>query len=342
MSFALKLAEKNLVPDWLIRIGIRSLLKDRLTEICSDRPENLQKHKIKFVNTMNRSPIAVDTNLANDQHYEVPADFYHYSLGINKKYSSCYWNNSTNTLNDAEQLALKKTCEHAELKNGHRILELGCGWGSLTLWMAKKYPKSKITAVSNSHSQRKYIESQAKQRKLTNVKIITCNMTEFDTKLKFDRIVSVEMFEHMRNFAALYEKISNWLKKDGKFFKHIFVHKSAPYLFQVKDSNDWMSQYFFSGGMMPSIDLPLYFQSSLKIEQQWLWDGTHYAKTAREWLNNTDKNKTEIMNIFKDCYGSDQAELWLQRWRIFFMACEELWNYDQGQEWMVAHYLFSK
>lgn len=342
MSFALNLAEKNLLPDWLIRIGIRKLLKDRIFEICSDSYENQQKNKIDFIHNMNRSPIAVDTNLANEQHYEVPAEFYDYALGKNKKYSSCYWNNKTETLDDAEQLALHKTCEHAELKNGHSILELGCGWGSLTLWMAKKYPKSKITAVSNSHSQRKYIENQAKQRKLKNVKIITCNMTEFDTKSKFDRIVSVEMFEHMRNFAVLYQKISTWLKKDGKFFKHIFVHKSAPYLFKVKDKNDWMSQYFFSGGMMPSIDLPLYFQSSLKIEQQWLWDGTHYAKTAREWLNNTDKNKAEIINIFKNCYGSDNAQLWLQRWRIFFMACEELWNYDQGQEWMVAHYLFSK
>ncbi|MFY0649093.1 MAG: class I SAM-dependent methyltransferase [Methylophilaceae bacterium] len=342
MSFALNLAEKNLLPDWLIRIGIRKLLKDRIFEICSDSYENQQKNKIDFIHNMNRSPIAVDTNLANEQHYEVPSEFYDYALGKNKKYSSCYWNNKTETLDAAEQLALNKTCEHAELKNGHSILELGCGWGSLTLWMAKKYPKSKITAVSNSHSQRKYIENQAKQRKLANVKIITCNMTEFDTKSKFDRIVSVEMFEHMRNFAVLYQKISTWLKKDGKFFKHIFVHKSAPYLFKVKDKNDWMSQYFFSGGMMPSIDLPLYFQSSLKIEQQWLWDGTHYAKTAREWLNNTDKNKAEIINIFKNCYGSDNAQLWLQRWRIFFMACEELWNYDQGQEWMVAHYLFSK
>lgn len=342
MSLSLKLAEKKLIPDWLIRIGIRNLLKDRIAEISLDNPENLQKHKIDFVKKMNASPIAIDTNLANDQHYEVPASFYHYALGKNKKYSSCYWSNKTKTLDEAEQLALRKTCEHAELENGHRILELGCGWGSLTLWMAKKYPKSEIIAVSNSNSQRKYIEEQAKQRKLNNVRIITCNMTEFDTKLKFDRIVSVEMFEHMRNFAVLYHKISNWLKKDGKFFKHIFVHKSSPYLFQVKDKNDWMSQYFFSGGMMPSIDLPLYFQSSLKLQNQWLWDGTHYAKTAREWLNNTDRNKKEIMNIFQNCYGADIAKLWLQRWRIFFMACEELWNYDQGQEWMVAHYIFSK
>ena len=240
MSFALNLAEKNLLPDWLIRIGIRKLLKDRIFEICSNSYENQQKNKIDFIHNMNRSPIAVDTNLANEQHYEVPAEFYDYALGKNKKYSSCYWNNKTETLDAAEQLALNKTCEHAELKNGHSILELGCGWGSLTLWMAKKYPKSKITAVSNSHSQRKYIENQAKQRKLTNVKIITCNMTEFDTKSKFDRIVSVEMFEHMRNFAVLYQKISTWLKKDGKFFKHIFVHKSAPYLFKVKDKNDQM------------------------------------------------------------------------------------------------------
>ena len=315
---------------------------DTLNWVKEIGPEALENHHQEWVEKLKNSPIALVPEKANEQHYEVPPIFFQTVLGKYLKYSSGFWPDGVNSLDESEKAMLNITLEHAEITDGMDILELGCGWGSLTLWMAKKYPKSKITAVSNSHSQRKYIESQAKQRKLTNVKIITCNMTEFDTKLKFDRIMSVEMFEHMRNFAALYEKISNWLKKDGKFFKHIFVHKSAPYLFQVKDNNDWMSQYFFSGGMMPSIDLPLYFQSSLKIEQQWLWDGTHYAKTAREWLNNTDKNKTEIINIFKDCYGSDQAELWLQRWRIFFMACEELWNYDQGQEWMVAHYLFSK
>ena len=342
MSFSLKLAEKSLLPDSIIRFGIRQLLKDRIAEIRQGNCETQADKKIQFISKMNMSPIAVDTDLANEQHYEVPAEFYHYALGQNKKYSSCYWSDQTQSLNDAEKLALNITCEHADLQNGHAILELGCGWGSLTLWMAKKYPKSSITAVSNSRSQREFILSEAKKRKLANIKIITCNMTEFDIKKKFDRIVSVEMFEHMRNFKILYRKVSGWLNKDGKFFKHIFVHKTNPYLFEIKDKNDWMSQYFFSGGMMPSLDLPLFFQDQLTIQQQWVWDGHHYAKTAREWLNNTDASRNEILKIFDHCYGKHQSKLWLQRWRIFFMACEELWNFDQGQEWIVGHYLFQK
>lgn len=231
MSFSLKLAEKSLLPDSIIRFGIRQLLKDRIAEIRQGNCETQADKKIQFISKMNMSPIAVDTDLANEQHYEVPAEFYHYALGQNKKYSSCYWSDQTQSLNDAEKLALNITCEHADLQNGHAILELGCGWGSLTLWMAKKYPKSSITAVSNSRSQREFILSEAKKRKLANIKIITCNMTEFDIKKKFDRIVSVEMFEHMRNFKILYRKVSGWLNKDGKFFKHIFVHKTNPYLF---------------------------------------------------------------------------------------------------------------
>lgn len=342
MSLALQLAEKNLIPDWLIRKGIKELLKDRINELNSGNLESQQRKKIQFVRNMNLSPIAVDTDLANEQHYEVPAEFYNLALGKNKKYSSCYWGETTKTLDDAEKLGLNITCEHADLQNGQAILELGCGWGSLTLWMAKKYPRSTITAVSNSNSQREYIESEAKKRKLTNINVITCNMINFEIKKKFDRIVSVEMFEHMRNFKILYKKISQWLKKDGKFFKHIFVHKKDPYLFEIKDENDWMSRYFFSGGMMPSLDLPLYFQDDLKIERQWAWDGYHYAKTARGWLKNTDKNKKQIIKLFSQCYGQHQAKLWLQRWRIFFMACEELWRFDNGQEWMVGHYLFNK
>jgi cyclopropane-fatty-acyl-phospholipid synthase len=341
MSFSLQLAEKSLIPDWLIRAGIRKLLKDRIKEINTGNLEDRNQKKIEFIHRMNQSPIAVDTDLANDQHYEVPSKFYDYALGKNKKYSSCLWRSNTDSLNKAENNALNETCKHADLDNNQTILELGCGWGSLTLWMAKKYPKSKITAVSNSNSQREFIMGEAKKRKLRNVNVITCNMTEFDTKDKYDRVVSVEMFEHMRNFDVLYKKISRWLKKDGKFFKHIFVHKSDPYLFEVKDEDDWMSKYFFSGGMMPSLDLPLFFQSKLKIENQWTWDGYHYAKTAREWLNNTDQNKDSILAIFSECYGQKYSKLWLQRWRIFFMACEELWAFDQGQEWMVGHYLFT-
>jgi cyclopropane-fatty-acyl-phospholipid synthase len=342
IKFFLHLAEKSILPDHLIRFGIRQLLKKRLAELYKGTVEKQQEKKEAFIASMNQANIAEVPELANEQHYEVPAEFYHHTLGDNKKYSSCFWDSTTLTLTQAENKALKLTCQRAQIKNGQNILELGCGWGSLTLFMAKNFPKSKITGVSNSHSQRAYILAEAKKRGIKNIKIITADMNQFKINEKFDRVVSVEMIEHMRNHKKLFNNINNWLKKDGLFFMHIFVHKLHPYLFEVQDDDDWMSKFFFSGGMMPSADLPLFFQDKLTIQHQWLWSGTHYEKTANAWLVNLDNNKNKVKAIFKNTYGSLNVNLWVQRWRIFFMACAELWGFDNGQEWIVAHYLFKK
>ena len=338
----IKLCESQFIPDFIIRFGIRQLLKKRLGSLVSHNIECNNNKKMDFINEMNNSPIALVPELANEQHYEVPSKFYDFCLGKQKKYSSCYWSYKSTNLNQSEKEALELTDAHAQLKNGQSILELGCGWGSLTLWMAKKYPKSKITAVSNSKSQKIYILNEAKKRKLRNIKVITLDMNKFDTKDRFDRVVSVEMIEHMRNHKKLFKNIARWLRPNGMFLMHIFVHQSQPYLFEDEEDDDWMSKYFFSGGMMPSKDLPLFFQDQMKILSQWDWPGTHYEKTANAWLENLDKNKTRVLPILKQTYGNKDAEMWLQRWRIFFMACAELWGYKKGAEWRVGHYLFKK
>lgn len=346
-GLAIQLAEKNLIPDYVIRAGIRHLSKTRLDEISAANCESAIKIETDFITAMNQSPIALVPELANAQHYEVPAKFFQLCLGKHRKYSSCFWLPETKTLDEAEANALQLTCEHAELANGQHILELGCGWGSLTLWMAEHYPQSNITAVSNSNSQREYIMATAQERGLNNIQVITCDMNKFDPvehniKHAFDRVVSVEMFEHMRNHKVLYKKVHDWLVPGGKFMMHIFVHRSTPYAFEVKGDDDWMSQFFFSGGMMPSDDLPLHFQEHLKLTRRWRWDGTHYQKTANAWLQNMDAHENEITPILQQTYGAENAVKWRSRWRIFYMACAELFGYRNGQEWWVTHYQFER
>jgi cyclopropane-fatty-acyl-phospholipid synthase len=294
-----------------------------------------------FVAHMRDACIAELPDKANEQHYEVPAAFYHQVLGSHLKYSCGYWPEGVDNLNDAEAAALSLTCNRANLEDGLKILELGCGWGSLTLWMARQYPNSEITAVSNSHSQGQFIRQRAVEAGLDNVEIITADMNDFESDGKFDRVVSIEMFEHMRNWQELCRRISQWLKPDGEFFMHIFVHRNTPYLFEDKEASDWMSRHFFSGGMMPSTDLPLFFQDDLKLEQRWQWDGRHYEKTANAWLKNMDASRKAIWPILEKTYGKDFAKVWWMRWRMFFMACAELFGLNQGQEWFVSHYRFS-
>ena len=336
------LAEHHLLPDSLVRFGIKKLLKQRLQDESANDPEQREKRYQQLLENLRQSPIAIETGAANAQHYEVPAAFYQYALGKHLKYSSCYWDEETENLDQAEARMLAVTAERAELANGQHILELGCGWGSLTLWMAEHFPASRITAVSNSSSQREYIQQQAKQRGLGNIEVITCDVNQLTLDKQFDRIVSVEMFEHMRNYDSLLSKIAGWLTADGKLFVHIFCHKQLAYPFETEGEDNWMGRYFFTGGLMPSRDTLLHFQKELQLQYQWDLSGSHYQKTAEAWLANMDKYRHEIRSVFNTTYGKNQARIWQQRWRIFFMACAELFGYSQGNEWRVAHYLFVK
>jgi len=336
------LVERDAVPDALIRLGIRKLLKQRLASLPLDDPQAASGYLADFLKDMAAAPVALLPEKANEQHYEVPSAFFGLALGARRKYSSCYWPDGVASLDEAEIASLRQSCERAGLADGQAVLELGCGWGSLSLWMAEHYPASRVTAVSNSHSQREYITGRAQALGLANLDVITCDMNAFATEARFDRVVSVEMFEHMRNWQTLFNRVAGWLKPGGVFFMHIFCHRSVPYAFTVEDDSDWMSRYFFTGGIMPSYGLPLYFQDRLKLTGQWAWNGRHYEHTSNAWLANMDSQKAQIWPILAETYGEAQALTWWVRWRVFFMACAELFGYDQGREWFVGHYRFER
>ena len=340
-QFAHELSENGLVPDSLIRHGIRRMLRQRLDDIHADNNERSAGAQARLIQKMRTAGIAELPHKANEQHYEVPAAFYEVVLGEHLKYSCGYWEESQGSLTGAENESLARTCRNAGIEDGMRILELGCGWGALTLWMARHYPDSRITAVSNSRSQGAFIRQRAERDGLENVEVVTADMNEFETSGPFHRVVSVEMFEHMRNWPELFRRISSWLTPEGEFLMHVFTHRTTPYFFEDRGAGDWMSRHFFSGGMMPSTDLPLFFQDDLRLEQRWQWDGRHYEKTANAWLAQMDRRRDRLWPVIEQTYGRDFARTWWMRWRMFFMACAELFGFDNGQEWFVSHYRFS-
>ena len=341
ISIAMTAIERGWVPDSIVRAGMRHLLRQRLTSLPQLGTSAITAEIEQFVALMDQSPIAQVPDEANKQHYEVPSDFFGIALGPHRKYSCCFWNEDTATLEEAEAEALRITCERAQLADGQDILELGCGWGSLTLWMAHHYPNARITAVSNSKSQQAYIQEQARQRGFAHVEVQVCDMNQFELEGTVDRIVSVEMFEHMRNWRQLYQRIQRWLRPDGRLFQHVFCHRACPYPFEDEKESDWMTRFFFAGGIMPHYDLPARFSEHLHVVDQWKWDGSHYEKTCNAWLSLLDNRLDKAMPILAATYGADQARLWLNRWRMFFMACAELFGYHHGNEWFVGHYLLA-
>ena len=341
ISKLIELAEKGIIPDYFIRQGIVRNCENRLNNENVSNTEKVSSKKQSWIQQMKESPIALVPEKANEQHYEVPPAFFENVLGKHLKYSSGYWPDGVNSLDESEESMLELSFERAQLADGDSILELGCGWGSLTCYMASKLPNSKITAVSNSKDQKEHILNRCKNQGLDNIEVITADMNDFGTENKYDRVVSIEMFEHMRNYKKLLSKISSWLHDDGKLFIHIFTHQSVVYPFENQGEADWMAREFFSGGMMPSHDLLLHFQDDLILDDVWSMSGTHYEKTSLAWVNKMDANKDSIMKIFLKTY-KDDAKLWFQRWRIFFMSCEKLFGYNNGSEWGVSHYRFSK
>jgi len=336
------MAEMGILPDSIIRYGIRKRLKVTLKQLSSPNSKIEDQKRLNWIEELSNSPVAIVPEKANEQHYELPPDFFQTVLGENLKYSGGFWPNGNNTLDESEAEMLRLTCFRAELEDDQDILELGCGWGSLTLWMAEHYPNSRIKAVSNSHAQRTYIIHQAELHGLNNVEVITADMNDFSTSEHFDRVVSVEMFEHMRNYKVLMNRIEKWLKPQGKLFVHIFTHDKYGYPYLDQGEKDWMARYFFTGGQMPSHDLLPEFKQNMDHEKSWIVDGINYAKTSRAWLDKMDNNRQQIMAIFEKTYGKNNALVWFGRWRLFFMACEELFRYNGGKEWYISHYLFSK
>lgn len=333
------LAESGRLPDGLVRAGIRNLLRSRFRELHSATDAERQAAAEQLRQATASGPIAVVPERANEQHYEVPAEFFRAVLGPHLKYSSGFWDNAS-SLQDAEAAALAATCAHAELTDGQAILELGCGWGSLTLWMARQYPNSRITAVSNSSSQREFILAEAASRGLHNVEVLTCDINTFQAEPgSCDRVVSVEMFEHVRNHALLMNRIAHWLRPSGKLFVHIFCHRSTPYLFEDTGPAAWMARTFFSGGMMPSRDWLSECDHPLSRERLVEWNGRHYERTCNAWLRRMDDGAADLVPVLQQTYGRDW-KLWRQRWRMFFMACAELFGFDDGNEWLVTHSLF--
>ncbi|WP_439541662.1 SAM-dependent methyltransferase [Hyphomicrobium sp.] len=331
---AIRAIEKMPVPDAALRLAVRALVGRRRQLLVNADPSATAT----FARAMAGFPIAAHTDAANAQHYDVPAAFFELVLGPQRKYSCCLYPSPETTLEGAEEAALCETARHAALRNGQTVLELGCGWGAFSLWMARHYPASKIVSVSNSNSQRAYIEARAAERGIRNLRVVTADANVFAPSQRFDRVVSVEMFEHISNWAELLARVRTWMAPDGLFLLHVFAHSTTPYRFDHTDPGDWVGQHFFTGGLMPSERLIHEFSSSVTVEQSWRWGGEHYARTAEDWLRNFDRHGAEIRAIFEDAYGAD-APLWQRRWRVFFLATAGLFGHRRGNDWGVNQYL---
>ncbi|MEL7537500.1 MAG: cyclopropane-fatty-acyl-phospholipid synthase family protein [Pseudomonadota bacterium] len=335
MSLAIEIAERRLAPDFVLRATMRRMMQRRLrAEASSDRND--------WIAALGAGPIAEQTDAANEQHYEVPAEFFRLCLGPHLKYSCGFWPDAATTLADSEAAMLALSAERAALADGQQVLELGCGWGSLSLWMAEHYPASTITSVSNSASQRAFIEQRARDRGLRNLEVITADMRDFAIDRQFDRVVSIEMFEHMRNYRLLLERVASWLRADGRAFVHIFCHREYSYPFENENGNDWMTQHFFSGGIMPNYDIFAHFTDHLTVEQQWQVNGKHYERTSNAWLAELDRNRAAATQALAAAVPGHEIQRMLQRWRMFYMACAELFGTNGGKDWFVGHYRLKK
>ncbi|MCH9649289.1 MAG: cyclopropane-fatty-acyl-phospholipid synthase family protein [Deltaproteobacteria bacterium] len=339
-SLGTSLIDRGWLPDSLVRLGIRRLLNSRLTMERQRSASNPDARHGEWAARLRNSPVAPAPREANEQHYEIPAEFYRLVLGPRLKYSSAYWPKGVSSLEDAELAMLELTTLRSEIEDGHRILDLGCGWGSLTLFLAERFPSSEILAISNSVSQGEAIRQEARKRNLFNLRHRVADVGQLELTERFDRVVSVEMFEHLRNYHQLLQRISGWLVDSGKLFVHIFCHRDLTYTFEDTGDHDWMARHFFAGGLMPAEDLLPKFQDHLLLEQRWRIGGKHYQRTCEAWLENLDRHRELAIPILADTYGASEAQRWLERWRVFFMACAELFGAQSGNEWRVAHYRF--